>query len=538
MSHRLRVLLVASLCLAGCRGRVDTPETAGGATVPQSKGARRIAQVEPAPRPTSRGVKDGEVAPVTPPVDSGRKADESTAKQPESAPPPPKPPADDPAIKGLIEQLKDKTPKVRVKAAEELANKGRDAQAAVPTLIALLKEPDPSQTVHPALYRAIERLGLDESLLPSLLADLKAKDWAVAERADRLLAMMGGPAVDSVLAAMKDTDALVRRHAIRAVFHMREPPDKVIPALMERLRDPVAENRMETGSSLGRLGPRAAPAVGALVQEVQAKNVMAAWALGRIGPLAKEGIPALRVALADPVTATPVVRFDPSDAGKRVPGQLSLAEASAEALGLIGADAAPAAPELIRALRDARPFVRRNAATALGHVQPENVKATASALAAILSDADPAVRTAAAGALGELGNEASAAGPALVRALREKNQTEGVVAAAGGALGRLRLDKDAAAALVKALKAAGPIARRHAAKALGQTRPVPPSAVSALVEALSDAQAGVRAAAAEGLGNIGSDARPALAPLAKCATGDASEEVQKAAAEAMTRINK
>jgi len=522
MLLRLCLATVAALCLAGCQQRVSTPRVVGDGT------ARTTAPVQSASRSTGSAVRQVDVVPVTPPPDTSRDSARSTAKSPAAV---------DPAVAALIEKLKDKDPRARIKAIEELANKGRDAQPAVPPLLALLRQPDPRQAIHPAVFRAVERLGLDESLLPALLAELKDKDSAVADRAARLLGLMGRPAVEPLLAAFKDEKAPVRLQAAHAFVYMHDPPDKVIPALAALLADKDAGVRIQAASSLGALGPRAVSAVAALIKEVLAGNVMAAKALGDIGPLAAEGVPALRLALADPVIFIPVIWVQPSDAGQvqRVP--FYLAEAAAEALGKMGADAGPAAPDLIRVLRDLRPGVRRNAAGALGRIRPEGPKAAA-ALAATLTDPDASVRVAAAWALGEIGDETSAAGLALVRALRAKGQSEEVVVAAGASLVRRPLQAESAAALLKALKEAPPLGRRYAAKVLGQARPVPEAAVSALVDALSDDQAVVRAAAAEALGNIGPDARPALTPLAKRATSDASEEVKKAATEAISRINK
>jgi HEAT repeat protein len=506
--------------------------------------------------------------------------------------------AADADIKILIERLQDKDDAARVKAIKALEKKGQDARPALTALIALLKEPDGSKKVHPAVYRAVARIGVDERLLPSLLADLKGKKELPAAAAERLLGLMGEPAVPALLEGLNDKDGIIRDRSAGALFHVRELPAKVIPPLVKLLDDPVMRVRLRAAAVLGQMGPQAAPAVPGLIKAVKAKNVLAALALGRIGEAAEEAVPALREVLADTTTSIKIKTYSRSDAGHVQQSDLSLAAAAARALGQIGPKAVVATPDLMKALSDERPAVRVQAAAALGAFGPEAKKAVpalaatlreegqdravqtvaASALGKIgeaaratlietmkdkspavralgvralgqvrpvtkpavtalgrgLSDRESTVRVASASALGEIGKEAKDAVPSLAAALRVNDQPQVVLRALVGALAKM--GESGTRVLTAAMRERNPAVRRLAVGALGRVLPLPRGTVSTLTTALGDLDADVRAAAADALGSIGPDAKAALPALTKRANQDSSEAVRKAAAAAVTAI--
>lgn len=126
----------------------------------------------------------------------------------------------------------------------------------------------------------------------------------------------------------------------------------------------------------------------------------AAAAIGKIGPGAKEAVPALIAALAKDKESD--VRVD-----------------AAAALGDIGPGAKEAVPALAAALlKDTNPAVRAAAAYALGDIAPgaKEVVPTLAA-AALLKDTNAAVRSYAAVALGHFGPGAKEAVPALIASL-------------------------------------------------------------------------------------------------------------------------
>jgi HEAT repeat protein len=118
----------------------------------------------------------------------------------------------------------------------------------------------------------------------------------------------------------------------------------------------------------------------------------AAYALGRIGPAAKDAAPGLAKLLTDP--------------------EADVQGAAASALVDIGA---AAVPELTKLLKDPEAGVRRFAASILGRIGPA-AKDAAPELAKLLTGPDADVRRAAAVALGRIGpaaKEAVQAGPQL-----------------------------------------------------------------------------------------------------------------------------
>ena len=126
----------------------------------------------------------------------------------------------------------------------------------------------------------------------------------------------------------------------------------------------------------------------------------AAAGLGNLAPLfAEEAVPALIKALSD---ADPAVR-----------------EQAATALGSYGPAAAPAVPDLIEKLNDPNEWVRRKAAGALGRIGPAAAPAAPALVEALLNDPERTIRQAAAEALGEIGPAASQAVPALKQALSD-----------------------------------------------------------------------------------------------------------------------
>ncbi|HZU37548.1 MAG TPA: HEAT repeat domain-containing protein, partial [Gemmataceae bacterium] len=346
------------------------------------------------------------------------------------------------------------------------------------------------------------------------------------------------------------------------------------------------------------LGARAAPAVPALIKAVQARRVLAAMALGAIGPAAKDAVPALRQALADKKTTTDLIgNADPalSRLGITKP---SLAGAAAAALEQIGPAAEPAIPELIATLKhpqaDARyqaahalgrlasdapevppalarvmrddkedPLIRAEAIEALGQLgkaalpslidglklRLADLRAAAArnlgriaplppeaikALAHVLADPEPAVRMASARVLSQAADQALPTIGELERALLMKGQTAEVVDALAQALANLG-DKGSAV-LLKGLSAQSPAVRRGCARALGMTASLPTGAIHALTEAVNDTDEGVRVAAAEALGRLGPDAKAALPVLKQHADKDPSATVRQAAADAVARI--
>ena len=147
---------------------------------------------------------------------------------------------------------------------------------------------------------------------------------------------------------------------------------------------------------------------------------------------------------------------------------------AANELADLGAEAKPAVPALIRAMKDADPFVRRFAARALGAIGP--AKGSVGALATALNDKDARVVDAAARALGGMGKYG--------------------VKPLASIVSNKKLDGTTRRRAITSIKNIGADARE---------------AVPALIEALKDRD--MRTSAVQALGAIGPGAKPALEVL-------------------------
>ena len=237
-------------------------------------------------------------------------------------------------------------------------------------------------------------------------------------------------------------------------------------------------------------------------------------------------------------------------------------QGAAGALGMFGADAKPAVPALIEALRDENDYVRGFAIGALRRIGPAPDEAlpalaefdslgTATALwlgpAAVpmliekLKHENYKVRKAAAETLGKMGSHRGAghghlglgrAVPALVEALSDRRAI--VRPAAFKAL--MRIDPEAAKGtvpiLTEALTDTGMNRSTYAAKCLRLLGPDAAAAVPALMEAIEDEHGWIRANAARVLGDIGPLARESIPALTE-ALRDENRNVRKRAAESL-----
>ncbi|MBI2947293.1 MAG: HEAT repeat domain-containing protein [Verrucomicrobia bacterium] len=238
-----------------------------------------------------------------------------------------------PALQPLIKALSDPDRSVQKGAARAIAAIGSGAAAAVPALTAALKERDPSLRVE--LVAALGKIGSSaESAVPRLIELI---DDGGNEVRTVLFASLGhiGPgakaAVSALSKAVQDASPEIRAHAVAALAKIASDPKMVLPLLEDSLNDnsPVVRKvAVEALVKFSEAADEIIPKVFALLKsgedrpvaldalrQIKVKSVslltetlsnndpsvrlFACEALGRLGPLAKESVPALKKALTD-----------------------------------------------------------------------------------------------------------------------------------------------------------------------------------------------------------------------------------------------
>jgi HEAT repeat protein len=427
------------------------------------------------------------------------------------------------AVPGLLQALRSADAEVREVAAKALGEIGD--KAAVPGLLHALRSADAE--VRRAAAEALGRIR-DVGAVPGLVKALDDVVARVRAAAEESLKQIGGKdVVAGLLRALGDADADVRR-AAEALGQIGDAA--VVPGLLRTLGDANkdADVRAAAAKALGKIGNAAA--VPGLLEALGDSEWQVRWAaaeaLGRIGD--KAAVAGLLTALGDAnervraTAATVLGWIGGKEAVARLREALDDAEArvrlaAVKALGRIG-DAA-AVQDLLRALGDADADVREAAAWALGQIGDA---AAVEGLLEALGDSEWQVRWAAAWALEQIRDAAAAPGPQRAPGYAEV----GLYVVAWNGLMQIRDKKG----LLEALGDADAAVRRAAATVLGWIGGK--EAVEGLLRAMGDADAGVRQAAAAALGRIGDAAAPELLR----ALGDAESDVRQAAAAALGQI--
>jgi len=228
----------------------------------------------------------------------------------------------DESVPALVEELKKGKKRGRQFAAGTLLQGyGPEAKGAVPALAAAIKDEDKS--TRDLAARALMTIDRDGNAVTTVIATLADRDEDI-----RLLALMVvqayGPkarrALPQILAiATKDDSASNRRLAIEALQSMKTEAKIVLPALRRALRDDSLDVRAVALQYLQQLGPAAKEAVPELVAGLKTakdklqpvsrlivvkvgsvngvrevpERIWIVDTLGKIGPAAKEAVPAL-----------------------------------------------------------------------------------------------------------------------------------------------------------------------------------------------------------------------------------------------------
>ncbi len=424
------------------------------------------------------------------------------------------------AVEPLIAALQDTRLSVRQAAAVSLG-KIKDVRAAEPLLVAVN---DPEGPLRYDATNAFLELGeiKDPHAIESLIGALKYNDGRVRQKAVESLVSIGTPAVQPLLAAIKDSHAIVRSNAAWALGKIKDP--RGVDALIVALKDADANVKNEAVSALASIGtPAIAPLIAALKDTDKTLRGYAARALISIGaPALAPLIAALKdtddntreyasVALGeikDPRAVEPLIAaLKDTDAQVRV----NAAWASAQIKD------ARAIEPLIAALKDEDLRVRENAAYGLEQI---NDPRAIEPLIAALKDTEADVRTDVSGALADM-KDPRAIEP-LIAALKDADPRVRENAAVG--LGRIN-DPRAIEPLIAAFKDTDAKVRENADWALGQFKS--PEAVVPLIAAFKDTDPQVQESAAAALITTGP---PAVQPLIASSKGTDAQFQQRIAA--------
>ncbi len=226
-------------------------------------------------------------------------------------------------------------------------------------------------------------------------------------------------------ADLKSSTVEVRRTAIKALIHS-ELSALLAAEMQATLKDPDGEVRSAGATAVGNLGAKAEPAIPALIAQLgkddfKEARETAARALGRIGkamPSNRDAVKPLRQAAesdSDPVTRT-VALGALAMMDEDVPGQVTALRKflhhdealvrmkAAHALGMIGAPAKSAAPEIVEVLAKETDAHRRGyIARSLGNTGDPNSLPVL--LKALKNETDPAAQGEMRGAIQKLGGK-------------------------------------------------------------------------------------------------------------------------------------
>ncbi len=194
--------------------------------------------------------------------------------------------------------------RLRSNAVDALGKIGREANAAIPNLLNLIKQ-DPSPQVRAGAALSLGSIGVDpSSCIPRLLEALKDGDPQVRLGATTSLSLFGDSGLPFVCDALLHEDESVRLIAVTSLGEFGPKAETAVPRLTDLIEsEPNSLTRSLAVVTLGKIGPGAATAVPALLRMSEGSDYHArSWvleALGRIGPKAHSAIPTLTAALGD-----------------------------------------------------------------------------------------------------------------------------------------------------------------------------------------------------------------------------------------------
>jgi HEAT repeat protein len=221
--------------------------------------------------------------------------------------------------------------------------------------------------------------------------------------------------VGEYVKSLKSKDLKVRLDAIQSLKRLGPRAEPAIPALIEALNDSDRRVRRGAHAALVNIGKAAVPAVVKALQRKEPNiRFIGAVILHDLGTDAKAGVPSLIELLADETQTSP---FSDEAQAQQAP----VWYAAQDALFEVGKADVPA---LIEAIKAKPAPVRARLATIIGHAGKDRSKAAVDALIDALKAPEPVVREHAAFALGRFSAfERKARVDALLTALNDKQIT-------------------------------------------------------------------------------------------------------------------
>jgi HEAT repeat protein len=206
----------------------------------------------------------------------------------------------DKAVPDLIKALAvDNKAEARAAAVGALTAIGEAAKDAIPALKDIFLASDPL-----AGNAAIALARIGKASLPVLVEGSKSDNASTKRFAVDGLGILGGDGVPALIDVTGDKDANARSWAVSRLVAMRIADKSVVIAFAYLLKDTDDRVRFGALGGLQIAGPAAAPALTQLIEGMTDKSETMRWrcalVLGRIGPAAKDAVPALTTALDDP----------------------------------------------------------------------------------------------------------------------------------------------------------------------------------------------------------------------------------------------
>jgi HEAT repeat protein len=240
------------------------------------------------------------------------------------------------SVSAWVQLLEHPDDAERRRAAEALVQISTALTAVLPSLTGVLKKGSPVNRAQATA--ALGEFGAQvATLLPMLRATLRATvvtdgDETVRSSALQALVQLGpqtGTQVPALVDTLRDDLAYVRLSAAHALGQLGAEAKEAVPALTTCcLRDPDPHVRLEAAVALWRIDRRGARVLPALVQALREEDEVLRWiaadCLGEMGPEAQSAVPALLEALQSPFKARLIrmsltlalERIDPSAAAK------------------------------------------------------------------------------------------------------------------------------------------------------------------------------------------------------------------------------